>query len=49
MADFMVVSESHTYIMDADRVQDETVYFLKHGRFYDTSDWSEKDKDLKMK
>lgn len=49
MADFMVVSESHTYIMDADRVQDETVYFLKHGKFYDTSDWSEKDKDDEMK
>lgn len=49
MADFMVVSASHTYIMDADLVQDETVYFLKHGKFSDTSDWSEKNKDHETK
>ena len=49
MADFMVVSESHTYIMDAGRVQDETVYFLKHGTFYDTSDWSKKGNDYETK
>lgn len=41
MADFMVVSESHTYIMDADQVQDETVYFLKHGTFRHTDEQSE--------
>ena len=35
MTDFMVVSESHTDIMDADLVQEETVYFLKHGKFRD--------------
>ena len=49
MADFMVVSESHTYIMDAVRVQDETIYFLKHGKFKDTGNLSNTDIDLDTK
>lgn len=33
MSDFLIVPESHTYIMDSKRVQDETVHFLKYGFF----------------
>jgi hypothetical protein len=33
MADFLVVDKSHPFIMNSDRVQAETVYFLKHGHF----------------
>lgn len=35
MSDFLVVPESHTYIMYSDLVQDETIHFLKHGVFSD--------------
>lgn len=41
MSDFLVVPESHTYIMYSDLVQDETIHFLKYGIFSDESDWSE--------
>jgi hypothetical protein len=33
MKDFLVVHETHPFIMDAEYVQDETLYFLKNGRF----------------
>jgi len=33
MSDFLVVHESHSFIMDAEYVQDETLYFLKNGTF----------------
>jgi len=33
MTDFLVLAESHTYIMDSHRVQKETIYFLEHGVF----------------
>lgn len=38
MSDFLVVPESHTYIMYSDVVQDQTIHFLKHGVFSDPSD-----------
>lgn len=33
MRDFLVVHESHPFIMDAEYVQDETLYFLRNGKF----------------
>ncbi len=33
MSDFLVVHETHPFIMDAEYVQDETLYFLKNGKF----------------
>jgi len=33
MSDFLVVHEAHSFIMDAEYVQDETCYFLKNGIF----------------
>ncbi len=33
MADFLVVPETHPFIMNADRVIEETIYFLRQGRF----------------
>ncbi len=33
MNDFLVVHESHPFIMNSDYVMAETVYFLSHGRF----------------
>jgi len=33
MADFLVVPESHPFIMDADRVIEETILFLRQGTF----------------
>ena len=45
MTDFMVVAESHTYIMDSNRVQKETINFLEHGVFTKISKRS-KDRDL---
>jgi len=33
MRDFMVVHETHPFIMDAKYVQNEVIYFLQHGRF----------------
>lgn len=33
MSDFLVVPETHTTIMDAEYVQDQTLHFLKHGAF----------------
>ncbi|MCF8057370.1 MAG: alpha/beta hydrolase [Desulfocapsa sp.] len=33
MSDFLVVHESHPFIMDSVYVQDETVHFLKNGTF----------------
>lgn len=33
MSDFLVVHETHPFIMGADYVQDETVYFLQNGKF----------------
>ena len=33
MSDFLVVHETHPFIMDAEYVQDETLYFLKNGNF----------------
>jgi triacylglycerol lipase len=33
MSDFLVVHESHPFIMDSEYVQDETVHFLKNGTF----------------
>jgi pimeloyl-ACP methyl ester carboxylesterase len=33
MTDFLVVPESHTYIMYSELVQDETIHFLKSGIF----------------
>lgn len=33
MADFLVVPETHPFIMNSDRVIQETVYFLRHGTF----------------
>ncbi|NOQ46058.1 MAG: alpha/beta hydrolase, partial [Desulfobulbaceae bacterium] len=33
MADFLVVPETHPFIMNADRVIEETIYFLRHGTF----------------
>ena len=33
MTDFLVVPESHPFIMDSPYVQDETVHFLKNGVF----------------
>jgi hypothetical protein len=40
MTDFLVLAESHTYIMDSNRVQKETVYFLEHGVFTKTNNRS---------
>lgn len=37
MTDFLVVPRSHTYIMRSSQVGSETVHFLKHGRFSQTS------------
>lgn len=33
MADFLVVHESHPFIMNSLNVQEETIYFLQHGVF----------------
>ena len=33
MSDFLVVHETHPFIMDAEYVQDETLYFLQNGKF----------------
>ncbi len=33
MSDFLVVHESHPFIMGSEYVQDETVHFLKNGKF----------------
>jgi hypothetical protein len=33
MSDFLVVHETHPFIMTADYVHDETVYFLQNGKF----------------
>jgi len=33
MADFLVVPASHPFIMNAERVIAQTLYFLRHGRF----------------
>jgi pimeloyl-ACP methyl ester carboxylesterase len=33
MADFMVVHESHSFIMNSEIVQRKTVHFLRHGTF----------------
>jgi hypothetical protein len=33
MSDFLVVHETHPFIMDAEYVQEETFYFLKNGKF----------------
>jgi len=33
MSDFLLVHESHSFIMDSDYVKAETVYFLIHGTF----------------
>jgi hypothetical protein len=33
MTDFLVVHETHPFIMDAEYVQYETLYFLKNGTF----------------
>jgi len=33
MSDFLVVPESHPFIMKADEVIAQTIYFLRHGRF----------------
>lgn len=33
MTDFMVVSETHPYIMNSENVQNQTIYFLQNGRF----------------
>lgn len=33
MKDFLVVHETHPFIMDAPYVQEETLYFLKNGKF----------------
>lgn len=33
MTDFLVVPASHPFIMNADRVIRETIYFLRHGKF----------------
>jgi hypothetical protein len=40
MADFLVVPEGHSFIMNADRVVDETILFLAQGSFSGTSDQS---------
>lgn len=33
MSDFLVVSESHPFIMNSAYVQEETIHFLKYGKF----------------
>jgi hypothetical protein len=33
MDDFLVVHETHPFIMDAEYVHDETLHFLQHGKF----------------
>ncbi len=33
MADFLIVHESHSFIMNSDYVQAETIHFLQHGKF----------------
>ncbi len=33
MSDFLVVHETHPFIMDAEYVHDETLYFLQNGKF----------------
>jgi pimeloyl-ACP methyl ester carboxylesterase len=33
MADFLVVPETHPFIMNADRVIQQTIFFLRHGKF----------------
>ena len=33
MADFLVVPETHPFIMNADKVIEETIHFLRHGTF----------------
>jgi pimeloyl-ACP methyl ester carboxylesterase len=38
MSDFLVVPESHTYIMYSGLVQDETIHFLRYGTFSAVSD-----------
>lgn len=34
MADFLVVPETHSFIMDSDEVKAQTIYFLRNGHFY---------------
>jgi hypothetical protein len=36
MQDFLVVHRSHPFIMDAEEVIDQSLYFLLHGRFSKT-------------
>jgi len=36
MQDFLVVHRSHPFIMDAEEVIDQSLYFLRHGRFSKT-------------
>jgi pimeloyl-ACP methyl ester carboxylesterase len=33
MADFLVMPENHSFIMTSEPVMEQTVYFLRHGRF----------------
>jgi len=33
MADFLVVPETHPFIMNADKVIEQTIYFLRNGTF----------------
>lgn len=33
MADFLVVNESHSFIMNSEYVHSETIHFLQHGKF----------------
>jgi len=33
MADFLIVPETHPFIMNADKVIEQTIYFLRHGTF----------------
>lgn len=46
MADFLVVHQNHTFIMNSDYVQSETIQFLKNGFFSHThgADGGKKDK-----
>lgn len=38
MHDFLVVHETHPFIMDAEYVQEETLYFLRNGKFQHRKD-----------
>ncbi len=46
MVDFLVVPASHTFIMDDDLVIDQTIHFLKYGRF--DHDRGRRDIDMPM-